>query len=198
MAKDKRREEGRLAGPTADHGSPEEFARVGDLGEDPEWKANTLRPGRGIGPKFKLMNENGGKVYAVILDRGAEIMTALRRFTSEQGVPASRFAATGAFSGVVLGAFNPSRKDYRRIVIPEQVEVLSLTGEILPHGPHGMEPRIDVRVVVGKSDGTAHGGRLLEGHVYPALELIVTESPNYIRRRYDEESGLPLPDFDAA
>jgi len=47
-------------------------------------------------------------------------------------------------------------------------------------------------VVVGKRDGTAHGGHLLKATVHPTLELIVNESPGYIQRELNKETGLPL------
>ena len=52
--------------------------------------------------------------------------------------------------------------------------------------------------MVGKADGTAHGGHLLEGHVFPTIELILFESPKYLQRRLDKETGLALIDLDAA
>jgi len=42
------------------------------------------------------------------------------------------------------------------------------------------------------SDGTAHGGHLVEAVVRPTLEVILVESPQHLRRRHDPESGLAL------
>ena len=50
-------------------------------------------------------------------------------------------------------------------------------------------------MVLGKSDGMTKGGHLLEAHVRPTLEVILTESPEHLRRRTDEETGLPLIDL---
>jgi L-alanine-DL-glutamate epimerase-like enolase superfamily enzyme len=47
-------------------------------------------------------------------------------------------------------------------------------------------------MVVGKSDGTAHGGHIVEAHVWPILELIITESPRHLHRFLDQETGLAL------
>ena len=67
--------------------------------------------------------------------------------------------------------------------------MLALTGNVaLKDG----EPKLHPHIVVGKSDGTAHGGHLLEGHVRPTLEVIVTESPAHLQRRSDPETGLAL------
>ena len=59
----------------------------------------------------------------------------------------------------------------------------------------GGAPKVHAHVVVGKSDGTAHGGHLLEAHVRPTLEAILTESPKPLRRRLNAEIGLALIDL---
>ena len=54
------------------------------------------------------------------------------------------------------------------------------------------KPKVHAHVVVGKRDGTAHGGHLLEAHVRPTLEVMLVELPEHLRRRHDAESGLAL------
>ena len=54
------------------------------------------------------------------------------------------------------------------------------------------EPKLHPHVVVGKRDGTAHGGHLLKARVRPTLEVILTESPAHLIRKTDPESGLAL------
>jgi predicted DNA-binding protein with PD1-like motif len=95
----------------------------------------------------------------------------------------------GAFSEVTLGFFDPGRKDYKEITINEQVEVLSFTGNIVQKDG---KPRLHAHVVVGKSDGTAHGGHFLGGRVWPTLEIILSELPVHLRRRDDAETGLAV------
>jgi len=56
------------------------------------------------------------------------------------------------------------------------------------------EPKIHAHVVVGKKDGTAHGGHILEARVWPTLELVLTQSPRTLARRSDPVSGLALID----
>lgn len=38
------------------------------------------------------------------------------------------------------------------------------------------------------------GGHLLEAHVRPTLEIVLTESPQHLHKRKDNESGLALID----
>ena len=120
-------------------------------------------------------------------------MGALRQFATEQRLLASHFTAIGAFSDVLLGFFDPVKKDYKRITIREQMEVLSLACDVTIQDD---VPKIHAHIVVGKSDGTAHGGHLMQGHVFPTLELILIESPKFLRRKFDEQTGLALIDVD--
>jgi predicted DNA-binding protein with PD1-like motif len=71
------------------------------------------------------------------------------------------------------------------------VEVLSLVGDI---ALDSQQPRVHAHVVVGKADGTAHGGHLLEAHVWPTLEVVLTKTPDTLRKRFDPETGLTLID----
>jgi predicted DNA-binding protein with PD1-like motif len=36
-----------------------------------------------------------------------------------------------------------------------------------------------------EGDATAHGGHLVEGHVRPTLEILLTETPAHLYRRFD-------------
>ncbi|MGH2344647.1 MAG: PPC domain-containing DNA-binding protein [Chloroflexota bacterium] len=139
--------------------------------------------------RSKLLYDQGEKTFAVVFDKGEEAAAGLLDFAKREGMTAGRLTAIGGFSAMVLGFYDRDRKEYQKIPIHEQVEVLSLVGDIsLDHG----EPKVHAHVVVGKADGTAHGGHLLEAHVWPTLEVIIVESPVHLRREMDEEAGLPL------
>ena len=145
--------------------------------------------------KFKLLNEGGEKTFALIFEKGDEVIGELKQFATEQHLLASHFTAIGALSSVVVGFFDPSKKDYKRIAMHEQMEVLSLAGDVTIEGDMA---KVHAHVVVGKSDGTAHGGHLMEGHVFPTLELILVESPKFLNRKFDKDTGFALIDIDAA
>jgi predicted DNA-binding protein with PD1-like motif len=140
--------------------------------------------------RAKVLNERPEKTYALIFDTGDEVMKTLLAFAREHGLAGSHFTAIGAFREVTLGYFDWDKKEYRHIPVREQVEVLSLVGDVAL-GEQG-EPKVHAHVVVGKSDGTAHGGHLLEAVVRPTLEAVLVESPQHLRRRHDPETGLAL------
>ncbi len=134
----------------------------------------------------------GGGRFALVFDKGDEPVDELERFARERGLTATSFTGIGAFEEVVLGYFDRERKEYVEIPVREQVEVLSLAGDVaLADG----EPAIHAHVVVGKRDGTALGGHLLRARVWPTLEVVLAESPAELRKRHDPETGLALIDL---
>src|SRR5205823_13320077 len=106
------------------------------------------------------------------------------------GLGAAHFTAIGAFRDVTLGYFDWEKKDYQKIPVREQVEVLSLIGDVTLDEKG--QPQVHAHVVVGRSDGTTRGGHLLEAHVRPTLEVVLVESPVHLQRKHDPESGLAL------
>lgn len=138
---------------------------------------------------YKLLNGIDNCTYALVFDSGDEVMKILKTFANEHSLKAARFTGIGAFSNVELGFFDFATKDYKRIPLNEQVEVLSLMGDVALYGD---ESKVHAHVVVGKENGMAMGGHLLKAIVHPTLELIIEEAPGYLQRRIDEETGLPL------
>jgi uncharacterized protein len=137
--------------------------------------------------KAKLIEEQP-PTYVLIFESGDEIVSDLKRFAKESRLAGSSFKAIGALSDAKVGWFNWETKKYETAAeIHEQIEVLSLIGDIaLKDG----EPEIHAHMVVGKRDGTAHGGHLQEAHVRPTLEMILTESPEALHKEHDPQSGL--------
>jgi predicted DNA-binding protein with PD1-like motif len=141
--------------------------------------------------RWKPLDTTGSqRTLAVVFESDEEVADGLLSFAKEQRLGGTHFTAIGALRDVVLGYWDGDAKDYRRIPIREQVEVLSLAGNIAL-GPDGT-PRVHAHVVIGKADGSAHGGHLLEGHVRPTLEVLLIESPSHLQRRVDPETQLPL------
>jgi predicted DNA-binding protein with PD1-like motif len=139
--------------------------------------------------KAKVLHEAGERIFAVIFETGEDPMQGLTRFAEVENLSASSFTAIGAFSEATLGYFDWQKKDYERIRVAEQVEVLSLIGDI---AVEGSKKKVHAHVVLGRRDASACGGHLLAAKVRPTLEVILSESPSYLRRVPDPRSGLAL------
>ena len=127
----------------------------------------------------------------LVFDTGEEVVSTLTAFAKENHIAAAHFTAIGAFSDADLGYFDPQKKQYLKNQVNEQVEVVSLIGDIaLDKG----EPKVHAHVVVGKKNGGAMGGHLLGAHVRPTLELVLEDSGEQLKRKFDPASGLALID----
>ena len=137
----------------------------------------------------KILDQKGGRrTFALILKTGDEVMSCLSAFATRQRVAAAQITAIGALSDLVLKYFDWDKKEYLDIAVDEQVEVASLVGDVALD-PKG-NPAIHVHLVVGKRNGSAMAGHLGKAHVRPTLEVIVNESPEYLQKVHDPETGL--------
>jgi predicted DNA-binding protein with PD1-like motif len=143
--------------------------------------------------RWKKLEAGPPAIYAVVLATRDEVVNELGRFVREQQIDAGALTAIGAFQKAVLGYFDWETKEYKRIPVDEQVEVLSLIGDVAVSDG---APTLHMHAVLGKRDGSTVGGHLLEGHVRPTLEITLTEPPGCLRKRKDAETGLALIDLD--
>ena len=132
------------------------------------------------------------QVHVVVLDTGEEAFAALTRFANESGISAASLTAIGAFERATVGWFDLKAKDYRKIEINQQCEVLSALGDVAI-GDDG-KASLHVHVVLGLSDGSTRGGHFLSGIVRPTLEVVLTEAPATLRRRKRADLGIALVD----
>ncbi|HEX2822791.1 MAG TPA: PPC domain-containing DNA-binding protein [Streptosporangiaceae bacterium] len=143
--------------------------------------------------KSKVVEDADVVTYVVVCDPGDEAVAALSQFARAERLEAAQITAVGAFERATVGWFDRAIKQYRPIAVDEQCEVLSLIGDVA-EGEDG--PSLHVHVVLGLSDGTTRGGHLLEGHVFPTLEVVVTETPAELRKVIHPDLGIALIDLD--
>ncbi len=143
--------------------------------------------------KAKIVEDADVVTYVVVCDPEDEAVSALTEFARSENLEAAQIGAVGAFRHATVGWFDPGARDYRRIAVDEQCELLSLIGDVA-EGPDG--PILHVHSVLGLSDGTTRGGDLLEGHVFPTLEAVVTETPAQLRKVLRPDIGIALIDLD--
>ncbi|HWG60350.1 MAG TPA: PPC domain-containing DNA-binding protein [Streptosporangiaceae bacterium] len=143
--------------------------------------------------KYKIVEDADVITYVVVCEPGDEAVAALAEFARAERLEASHLTAVGGFERATVGWFDRETKQYRRIPVSEQCEVLSLIGDVA-ESEDG--PSLHAHVVLGLSDGSTRGGHLLEGHVFPTLEVIVTETPAELRKVIRPDLGIALIDLD--
>lgn len=147
--------------------------------------------GEAPGMKVQLLKAGPEREYAVIFAKGDEAFSGLQEFAEKYQIQSAHFTAIGALNGATLAWFDPQRKMYRKIPIHGQVEVVSMIGDIALYQG---KPTVHTHMVVGLPDGTTKGGHVLDAHVFPTLEVMVTVDPLAMHKRLDPETDLTLID----
>jgi predicted DNA-binding protein with PD1-like motif len=128
------------------------------------------------------------RVLVLVCDKGEEAVGAIGRALTDYGVHAAQVTAVGGFSGGEVGYFD-RETGYVPIPIDEQVEVLSLLGDVADRDG---APSLHVHTVLGRRDGSTIGGHLMRAEVWPTLEVIVTEVAPELAKRVDPETGVAV------
>jgi len=141
-----------------------------------------------------MTGDNGARTFVIVLDPGEEMLTALTAFAINNRIAGASLTAIGAFEAATVGWFDFETKDYRRIPVQSQSEVLSAIGDVAEDDAG--KPVLHVHVVLGLSDGSTRGGHLLDGTVNPTLEIVLVETSKDLRRRKRPDLGIALIDLD--
>lgn len=144
--------------------------------------------------RSKIIDSANSPTYVLVLDPGEEAIAVISAFAHQQSLTAAQVTAIGAFERATVGWFDRAAQQYRPINVSQQCEVLSLIGDIAV-GPDGPQPHL--HAVLGLPDGSTRGGHLLNGQVWPTLEVIIRESPAELRKTPRPDIGLALIDLDA-
>ena len=141
--------------------------------------------------RHRLLLQSGGRrTYAVTLEMGEEVIGGLTALAIELKLAACSITAVGGFERTRLGYFDYQASAFRQNEVDEQVELLSLIGNIAES--EDGTPKIHAHVVLGRSDATTRGGHLVEALVRPTFEAIIEETPEHLKRRHDSKTGLVL------
>lgn len=148
--------------------------------------------GKAPGMQAKLIKDTPDeKVYAVIFSKGDEVLSGLTDFAIQHKIEDAHFTAIGAVSGGTLACLDLAKKIYHRIPVAEQVEVLSLVGDVATFNGR---PIVHMHAVLGKSNGSTIGGHVFELNVNPTLEVFMTVNTIPLRKKPDEASGMKVID----
>lgn len=133
-----------------------------------------------------------GDAFLLRLDTGEEIVGTLGAFARAHSIDAGEVSGIGSAYGVVLGYFNRQANQYERRTVEEEVEIVSLLGNIaLKEGA----PFPHVHVTVSGRDYRPFSGHFFEGRTAATCELIIRPLPGYAQRTKDDATGLFLLDL---
>ncbi|CCB86190.1 putative uncharacterized protein [Parachlamydia acanthamoebae UV-7] len=146
--------------------------------------------GQAQGVKVKLLSDsNGVKNYVLIFAEDDEVLTGIADFANKHQVKSAHFTAIGALKKATTGWYDVVKKMYKLHYINEQVELISLIGDIaLQNG----KPIVHAHFAVGYPDGKVEGGHLIEAYTFPTVEMFITVEPASLYKDPDPKTGLNL------
>jgi uncharacterized protein len=148
--------------------------------------------GKAPGMRAKLVKVTPEeKVYAVVFQRGDEAVSGLTDFAIANHIGDAHLTAIGALSGATLGWFDPAKKMYHRIPVTEQVEMVSLIGDIATFNG---KPVLHMHAALARQGGSMVGGHVFELNVSPTLEVFLTANTAPLKKKADDATGLKLID----
>ncbi|MDQ3944848.1 MAG: DUF296 domain-containing protein, partial [Actinomycetota bacterium] len=74
--------------------------------------------------KMKLLGD-APRAFILVLETGDEAVSVIEEWANDEGVTAAGITAIGAFEASVLGFFEWESKEYLRIPVNQQAEVVS-------------------------------------------------------------------------
>lgn len=131
-----------------------------------------------------------GRTYIFRLPKGKDLLESLADFCHDNQVKCGTVTVVGSVENATIGFYDQSKKKYDKKVINEEMELLSLTGNI---SIQDNRPTVHAHVVLSGKDYAAVGG-----HLFPGTKIYVCEA--YIQelvgepkvRRMDKVTKLSL------
>jgi predicted DNA-binding protein with PD1-like motif len=129
---------------------------------------------RGLAPGMQVQElARTGRTFKVTMRKGDEIAAGLTEFAEKNHLTDSHVTGIGALNHVVIGWYDPEKRAYKKNVIDEECELVSLTGNMaIENG----KPFVHAHIVVALRDGTTRGGHLLEAMVAVEFQGFVVDS----------------------
>lgn len=131
--------------------------------------------------------------YFISTDNHCEVSEALVNFCEAEKIHAGEIYGLGAVNDVVLRFLNPATKKYVDMEFKEQMEMANLTGNI---SEKDGKVYLHLHATFCKSDCSAIGGHLFSAVISGACELVVIPSEVHLVRKFSEDTGLNMYDFE--
>ena len=130
-----------------------------------------------------------GNTIVARIDRGEEILAAVRKIAGAEHIQLASVSALGATNDFTVGVYNVDEKQYHANDFKGNFEIVSLTGTVST-----MDGRFyaHLHMSAGDEKGQVFGGHLNRAVVSAVCEMVITVIDGVVDRRFSEEIGLNL------
>lgn len=130
--------------------------------------------------------------YIVRLDKGEEIVEALKKFCKDNNIRLGSITGIGATNKVTIGLFETKTKKYISKELKGDYEIASLIGNITTMNE---ETYLHLHINIGDKNQNPFSGHLNSAIVSATFEAVIDAIDDLIDRKFNEEIGLNLLKF---
>lgn len=130
-----------------------------------------------------------GNTIVARIDRGEEILAAVREIAGAEHIQLASVSALGATNDFTVGVYNVDERQYHANDFKGNFEIVSLTGTI---NTMDGEFYTHLHMSAGNEKGQVFGGHLNRAVVSAVCEMVITVIDGVVDRRFSEEIGLNL------
>lgn len=130
-----------------------------------------------------------GNTIVARIDRGEEILAAVREIAGAEHIQLASVSALGATNDFTVGVYNVDEKQYHANDFRGNFEIVSLTGTVST-----MDGRFyaHLHMSAGDEKGRVFGGHLNRAVVSAVCEMVITVIDGTVERSFSPEIGLNL------
>ena len=133
-----------------------------------------------------------GNTIVARIDRGEEILAAVREIAGAEHIQLASVSALGATNDFTVGVYSVDEKQYHANDFKGNFEIVSLTGTI---NTMDGEFYCHLHMSAGNDQGHVVGGHLNRAVISATFEMVVTVFPGSVDRAFSPEVGLNLFKF---
>ena len=130
-----------------------------------------------------------GNTIVARIDRGEEILAAVREIAGAEHIQLASVSALGATNDFTVSVYSVDEKQYHANDFKGNFEIVSLTGTI---NTMDGEFYTHLHMSAGDEKGQVFGGHLNRAVVSAVCEMVITVIDGVVDRRFSEEIGLNL------
>lgn len=133
-----------------------------------------------------------GDTYVLRAEPGEDLVQAVMDLATIEDIALGEISGIGACGEADLGHYSVELQEYKEILLREETELLSFTGNLSEmNGEHYLH----VHGVFAKRDGSVVGGHLKRAVISGTSEIFIRVLPGHIQRVPDDRTGLNVLDL---
>ena len=131
-----------------------------------------------------------GRTFMFSIQKGQDLLQSIEFFCHHNQIRCATLTGIGAVEKATFGVYNQKTKKYAKINLSQDLEILSLNGNISLFDD---QPMVHGHIMFADIEGKAHGGHLMAGTKVFSCELHIQELSGEMKvRKLEKATQLPL------